>query len=80
MDGGWLVGKSGTMQCPIEPIATAIPSKNAACSIATMRRWREANNKESRFGVAETWNRLAPVVPITVAFHLLQGDALTMFY
>ena len=53
MNGVGLIGKTGSVERSVEPVATAIACEYSAGSIASVGRRREADNQKTRIRIAE---------------------------
>ena len=60
------------------PVPAAISGKHPSRPVAAMRCRRKADNIQARSAVTKTRDRLAPIVPVAVAFNFLPGHALAV--
>ena len=73
--------ESRTMKRRHEEVAgspDAVAGEHAACAVCAMRGRREADDEQSRPGIAKAWNRLCPVRVAAERAALLARDALTV--
>ena len=62
MIGVGLVGETGLMQRAVKPVAAAVAGKHPPGAIAAMGRRRQTDDQDARFGIAESGERLGPIV------------------
>src|ERR1700747_2346377 len=71
------VCKTKSMERSIQPVSTAIASKNPAGAISAVCRWSQTDYEQLGSRTSETRDRLSPIVPSLKAIHLLPCDSFT---
>ena len=76
--GSGLIGKSGLVEDRIHEFTGRIPCKRTSSAVRAMGAGREAEDQDTRMGISEAGNGLAPVLPIDVCATLLARDLLAI--
>ena len=73
-----LIGKACCVKSFEQPVATSIPSEHSTRAVGSMSPWGESNDQEFGCGVAEVWNRLAPVIFVSIGSSFFHGHILAV--
>src|SRR5262249_24614222 len=68
--GDGLVRKTESIERTIQPVSTAIDSKNPACAVSAVRGRSQTYDEQPGSRIPKARNRLPPIVPLLVAIHL----------
>src|SRR5215813_4541203 len=78
MSGRRLRGKARLVKNAIEEVPGAVAGKGTAGPVGAVRSRSQRQNQQARLGIAPSWNRFGPVLPVEIGTTLLARDLAAM--
>ena len=80
VNGTGLIRKARFVQGSVEKIAGAVAGEHAPCAIRSVGGGGESENEQLRVRVAESRDRLAPILPLAIGTAFFEGDLFPVFH